>query len=96
MSDKKTITLSKPLKSTNGDPITKLELRAPTFGDIRRHGFPVDGSGQFDPGRAGPLLEALSATQLPILDKMAIKDMMAAMKALGEFFGDQDEETLGN
>ena len=93
MADKVTLELTKTLKGTDG-PIGKLEIREPTFKDLKRCGMPISMSNsEIDWNNSSALLEAVTGVQAPVLDQMSIKDTMEAIGILAKFFGESEEAT---
>ena len=80
----KTVKLTKHI---NDGKITEVTLREPTFGDLQRHGLPMDKDG-LDFKKAGPLLEACSGVQEPMLREMSAKDSLEVISALSEYLAD--------
>lgn len=83
----KTIKLSKPI---NDGQIKEISLREPTFGDLQRHGLPINKDQQMDFAKAGPLLEACSGIQEPFLREMSASDAMKVIAAFSEFLADDE------
>ena len=95
MANKVTLELSTPLEGTSG-PISKLELREPRFKDLKNCGMPINvTTGQIDWENSSTLLEAITGVPSPILEQMGVKDAMAAIGKMAEFFGEPEEVTEG-
>ena len=92
MSEKITVKLSKPFENSQGTLVSELEIREPNFKDLRMHGLPVGTDGTVDFEKASKLLEALTGIQRPYLDKLNMKDSMAAVKAMVKQFKLTEED----
>lgn len=85
------VELSNPI---NEGKIAELVVKEPTFKVLRRCGLPFT-AGEIDFDKAAPMLEACTGVPAPFLDGLTGKDAMAAIAALSQVLGG-DEEAVKN
>ena len=83
-----TLELTKPL--THGiDTIHRLEIKEPTFAEIKKLGFPLSmTTREIDMGVVFEYLAALAIQPPVVLDQMCARDVMNATALIVGFFGD--------